>query len=85
MAALQHGLPVISTNPETTLPQILPNENMLLAPAQNISDLTKQAINIIENGDLRHRLGLGAKKLGDQFDWPIIAEKTSALYRALVS
>lgn len=84
IAALQHGLPLVTTSPTHPISLIQPNENMLLAAPKDVSALTQRIIRIANDKALRVRLSQGAKQLGNQFDWATIATQTKAVYQQLM-
>jgi len=53
IAALSHGLPVVSVAPAVPLPQIIPGQNMLLAPSADIPALTDAVLRVANDIDLR--------------------------------
>jgi len=85
IAALQHGLPIISTRPVVELPQIMAGENMCLARPTDINRLTQLVVQVASQPALREQLSQGAKQLGGQFDWGQIATKTARLYQDIGS
>jgi glycosyltransferase involved in cell wall biosynthesis len=82
IAALRHGLPVISTYPAVDLPQIRDGENMLLAPSADVDSLSQAVIRVTSDSELRERLSSGARSLGQAFDWSRIAAETVRVYEA---
>ncbi len=83
IAALGHGLPIISTTPTLNLPQIIPNKNMLLAPPGHVTALAANASRLAKDKALREQLAQGAKTLSGQFDWETIAKATQNVYHKL--
>jgi glycosyltransferase involved in cell wall biosynthesis len=82
IAALRHGCPIVSTTPvdSTLIPEIRPGENMLLAPPRNPTALAQTIALLAGDAALRQKLALGAKQLGNLFEWDRIARETMALY-----
>lgn len=85
MAALAHGLPIVSTLPTVETPELLHGENILLAPPDDVEALAQRVLTLIAHRDLRRRVGEGARQLSKQFDWHTISEETLTLYRAIIS
>jgi glycosyltransferase involved in cell wall biosynthesis len=83
MAALAHGLPMVSTQPAVTIPEIVPGENMWLAPARSPEALAQAIEHLWNDSDLRQRLGAGSASLARLFAWSTIAERHVQLYREL--
>lgn len=85
IAALRHGCPVVSTLPADPhlIPEIRPGENMLLVPPGDAAALAQAAAQLAGDPALRQKLALGAKELGDLFEWDKIAQDTAVLYHRL--
>lgn len=83
IAALRHGLPVISTTPAVELPQIIAGKNMLLVAPHDISGLVEAVIQVFKDPSLRKQLSQGAETLGRTFDWDEIAAQTLKVYQSL--
>ncbi len=81
LAVLAHGVPVVTTAPVHSLPQIVANETMLLAPPGNVPVLTAAVMRLAKSSALRVRLSAGAKSLSEQFNWHEIAHQTTNVYR----
>jgi glycosyltransferase involved in cell wall biosynthesis len=84
MAALAHGLPIISTQPPRPNRALRNGENILLVPADDASAAAGAAERLISAPDLRSRLAHGAKELAQSFTWERIAAETAQLYSELV-
>jgi polysaccharide biosynthesis protein PslF len=71
-----HGLPIITTRPEHGDDSLLDQENVFFCPPRN-SELLATAIEVLlENADLRERLGRGAIRLADEwFSWDRATER----------
>lgn len=80
MAALAHGLPIVSTWPRVDVPELRHGENILLVPPDAPVALAEAVARLAEDARLRRRLGEGAARLAQDFTWGKIAEKTKALY-----
>ena len=80
MAALAHGLPIISTWPETEIRELVEGQNIALVPPEDVGALAGKIQELAASEGLRHRLGEGAKRLSGAFSWDRIAEETVALY-----
>lgn len=83
MAALAHGLPVVSTEPATPIPEMKPGENILLAPVRSASALAERVAQLWSDPDARERLGRGAEQLAQLFTWEAIAQRHLELYQEL--
>jgi len=84
MAALAHGLPVVSTRPRVDVPELRQGENILLVPPDAPVALAEAIARLAGDPKLRRRLGEGAVGLAQDFTWEKIAEKTKALYEDIL-
>jgi glycosyltransferase involved in cell wall biosynthesis len=85
MAALAHGLPVVSTLPRLPLAEIVEGRNMTLVPPGDASELATCLAGLATDAVARRRLGEGARKLAQQFGWDAIAARTVEVYEALIA
>lgn len=85
MAALAHGLPIVTTRPELLLADLVDGENVVLVEPDDAGALAEAIASLIETSRLRTRLGDGAAKLSRRFDWGEIARCTLEAYSAGVS
>jgi len=83
MAALAHGLPIVSTRPRVDVPELRQGGNILLVPPDAPVALAEAIAKLAEDAKLRRRLGEGAARLAQGFTWEKIAEKTEALYEEI--
>jgi len=83
MAALVHGLPIVTTAPRVPLTQFRDGENMLLVPPGDPDAIAEAVACLADNSALRERIGAGAAVLAEQFAWPAIAEATLKFYTDL--
>ncbi len=88
MAALAHGLPIVTTHdPANLSSEFRDGENMLLAPVGDEASFLKATRHVVEDAPLRERLSHGALHLArTSFAWPEIARQILALpgYRGLL-
>ena len=83
MAALAHGLPIVSTRPRVDVPELRQGENILLVPPDAPVALAEAVARLAADPKLRGRLGKGAARLAQDFTWERIAKKTEALYEEI--
>ncbi len=84
MAALAHGMPIITTVPRVHLPELVPEENVILVPPEQPADLAEAIARVADHAGLRARLGEGARRLSRLFAWDGIARESLALYESLL-
>ncbi len=85
MAALVHGLPIVSTRPQVPLPELADGQNIALAPPDDVEALAAKIAALAASPERRARLGAGAAELSKLFRWDSIARKTLEVYRELVA
>ncbi|HID86255.1 MAG TPA: glycosyltransferase [Anaerolineae bacterium] len=87
MAALAHGLPIVTTEPRTQgrEPRLVDGENVALVPPDDPAALAGAIARLMAAPHLRRRLGEGARALARFFSWDRIARQTLQLYQELVS
>jgi glycosyltransferase involved in cell wall biosynthesis len=82
--ALATGLPVVATS-VGGLPEVLRDgENALLVPPESPEALAGAVARALGAPALRDRLSRGGRELADRHSWTSIAERTEALYRAVL-
>jgi len=84
MAALAHGRPLVTTNPQhqaTAGPRLLDGDNCLLVPPIDAPALAAAIERLIASPELRCRLSQGAHVLAQSFTWEAIATQTLDLYQ----
>lgn len=84
MAALAHGLPIISTYPQVEIDEIVEGENMVLVPPDDVQALVNNVVQLSALPSLRRRLAQGAAKLSRLFSWGSIAERTIEVYEEVL-
>jgi len=85
MAALVHGLPVVTTQPRVPLEQFRDGENMLLAPPEDPDALAACIARLADDAELRQHIGAGAEMLAQRFTWPAIAASTLEFFAELIT
>jgi glycosyltransferase involved in cell wall biosynthesis len=89
MAALAHGMPIITTGGRgqefkvRKLPQLENEKNCLLIPPDDATAIAHAEARLMNSSDLRARIGAGARRLAQHFTWDKIAHHHVELYRRL--
>ena len=89
MAALAHGMPIVTTAPrvgavhESPLPQVRDGENCLLVPPDDPTTLALAILRAMASPELRAKIGVGARKLAQHFTWDQIAQQHLELYQQM--
>ncbi|MFP3895600.1 MAG: glycosyltransferase family 4 protein [Anaerolineales bacterium] len=81
MAALVHGMPIVSTHPRMELPDLQHGGNVWLVPPRDPRALAEAVAHLADDEERRQRLQRGAKNLGRRFDWKRIAACTLEVYQ----
>jgi glycosyltransferase involved in cell wall biosynthesis len=85
MAALAHGLPIVSTQPKVSIATLIHGENIFLVPPDDAAAVADAVEQVVGAPALRSRLAAGALELAKQFAWDTIATQTARLYAQLVA
>ncbi len=73
MAALEHGMAIVTTPPAVPYPDLVDGETLLLVPAQDAQAMAEAVERLLKDAALRRRLGAQAKALARKFRWDTIA------------
>lgn len=84
MAALAHGMPILSTEPSTPVPELRDGENMRLVPPNDPAALSRAALGLWRDPGTLQKLAQGAKELSVRFDWKEIGKRTLEVLHAAV-
>lgn len=80
MAALEHGLPVITTLGPYAPSSFIDDENMILIPPNNVQELTASITRLASDQVLMDRISSGAKTITSAISWEEIANKYAEIY-----
>ena len=88
MAALAHGMPIVTTSGATTSTVPAPKElvdveNVLLVPPDNAPLLADAILRLLKSPVVQQRLSEGARTLSRLFDWESIAARHMEVYGGL--
>jgi len=83
MAALAHGLPVVTTTPAVELPELKHRRNIYLVPPAAPVALAEAVVTLRENPTLREELAAGSLALARAFRWDSIAVATMEMFENL--
>jgi glycosyltransferase involved in cell wall biosynthesis len=84
LAALAHGLPVVSTAAAVPSSYLRDGDNVALVPPRDPAALAARVARLLDSRAQRARLAKGARKLADRLAWSSIAEETRAVYRRVL-
>jgi glycosyltransferase involved in cell wall biosynthesis len=83
MAALAHGVPIISTEPRVPMDTLAHGQNIFLVPADDPGATADAVERLSADTELCARLARGAQELAQSFTWDHIAAQTAQLYQQL--
>ncbi len=81
MAAMAHGLPVISTFPRVKNPYFRNGENVVFVKEGDRVALAEAMERLADDPAARERLSRNIREIAKTFDWSVIADKTAEIYR----
>ena len=91
MAALAHGLPIVSTQPpesayeaSTEFPLLRDGESAVLVPPDDPAAAADAVTRLMSDDALRTRLAEGALALSHHFDWDTIVQQHLEMYAWIV-
>ena len=73
MAALEHGMAIVTTPPAVPYPDLKDGETLLYAPSDDVQSMASVVARALADEALRRRLGRRAKALSRRFGWDAIA------------
>jgi glycosyltransferase involved in cell wall biosynthesis len=81
--AMAHGKPVVASAVGGLLDLVQDGETGLLVPPRDVSRLRAALQHLLDDAELRHRLGEAARRRAqEQLAWPRVSELTLEAYRA---
>lgn len=85
LEAMAHGLPVVATGAGGIPDKVLDDETGRLVPPGDVDALALALADLAASGPRRIEMGARGRRLvAERFGWPMLAERTIALYRALL-
>ncbi|CAD6490153.1 MAG: D-inositol-3-phosphate glycosyltransferase [Candidatus Argoarchaeum ethanivorans] len=84
LEAMTCGVPIVASNIGGIPDAVKDGENGLLVPPMNSEVLADAIIYLMENEDVREKMGKNGRKGAEGYSWENIAEKTEKVYKELV-
>lgn len=85
LEAMACGVPIVASK-VGGIPDVVKNgENGLLVPPRDSEALADAIIHLLENEDIRVKMGKNGRKKVENYSWKRIAEETEKLYEGLIS
>lgn len=85
LEALASGLPIIATDTGGTRELIKEGINGLLIKMRNSGDIAQKIEILIQNKDLRQKMGEASRSLAEKFSWKNVAGQYAAVYKNIES
>ena len=84
IAALAHGLPIVTTHlPGKGAPALVDEKQAILVPPDDPAALAAAIARASSDPAIRARLSSSARQLAERFTWPEIARQVLAIYQAV--
>ncbi len=83
LAALVHGLPIVTTFPQYPEPLLVDGENVVMVDRDSPAALADALEQLWRNPAARERLVSGARALAERFQWTDIAARHHEMYETL--
>lgn len=84
LEAMASGVPIVASKIGGIPDAVKDGENGLLVPPKDSETLADAIIYLLENEDLREKMGSDGKKKAKDYSWETIAEDTEKVYEGLV-
>ncbi len=86
LEAMSKGLPVVSFDcPTGPAEMVVTGHNGILVPDGDIAGLTRALLDVIEDDELRSRLGKGALETSERYDMEVIGQEWAHLVESLLA
>jgi len=85
LEAMACGLPIVASDMGGIPDAVKSGENGLLAPPKDSEALAEAIIYLLENEDIRERMGRNGKERVERYSWEKIAEETEKMYRRVLA
>lgn len=85
MAALAHGCPLLSTTPDSPVPELRHGHSIWLVPSGDVAALAESIETVAADAALRQTLGDNAAKTAGRFSWEEIAQQTLEFYQSFAN
>lgn len=83
MAGLAHGCAIVTTTPQSPLPELVDGRDLRYVPPENPQAAAHVIAQLAATPSLRHALGTGARTQSQQFTWSAIAAHHYQAYTTL--
>jgi glycosyltransferase involved in cell wall biosynthesis len=83
MAGLANGCAIVTTTPQTPLPELVDERDLLYVPPEDAPALASAVRRLVDDPALAQRLRTNARIRSARFGWDAIAQAHVALYAGL--
>lgn len=84
LEAMASGLPIVATR-VGGIPDIISPSEGILVPPGDVASLSSSLLFLLENDNVRVKLGQNARKRAESYSWKKIAQRTISLYERLLA
>jgi len=85
MAALAHGLPIVTTDPRVRVPELAHGRTAWLVPPEDPAALAAGIARLADDAVLARSLAAAAAELAREFDWQHIAARTLEVFHGVTA
>jgi glycosyltransferase involved in cell wall biosynthesis len=85
LEAMASGLPIVASRIGGVPDVVKDGENGLLVPPRDHEALAAAIIYLLENGDVRKKIGENARKKVENYSWEKVAEKYEEVYEQIIN
>ena len=85
LEAMACGVPIVASNIGGVPDVVKDGENGLLVPPKDLEALADAIIYLLENEEVRSKMGKNGRKKVEDYSWEKIAEETERLYELMLS
>jgi len=80
MAGLAHSCAIITTTPQSPLPELVHGRDLLYVPPEDAKAAAQAIVQVMQQPTLHARLTANARRQSEQFTWTTIAQQHVAYY-----
>lgn len=84
LEAMAAGLPIVASRVGGIPDLVTPSEGILFAPG-DVPELASSLLFLLENDEIRAKLGQNAREKAENYSWKRIAQKTVSVYEKLLA
>ncbi|MEZ4735731.1 MAG: glycosyltransferase family 4 protein [Caldilineaceae bacterium] len=82
MAGLAHGCAIVTTTPQSPLPELIDGRDLLYIPAEDPQSAAAASVRLVQEPRLRQQIQRSARQQSQHFTWAAIAAQHLAYYES---